>query len=487
MASKIVYKDFAVGADTDAAFSASDKTPFSNLNLGIGEQSGKYYTLEKNRWLLNGGYVNRGANQVAFWSEEMSGSNCSFATPITITALFDNQYSSVGVTLQFDTVTGEYCSEVDVKWYQGSTLKANGTFYPDKAVYFCDKQATSWNKIVITLKKTSLPNRYAKMEKIMFGIWREFSDDELRSAIVTNESNLISCELPDSTLEFELNSKTDVNFMFQLKQPIEVYNNDSLIGVYYIDSSRRMASRIYDISAKDAIGVLSEQQFSGGSYISGISAKTLVSNIVDGAFTVVYESGLSDATLYGVLLAQDKRSALQQVLFAWGVFAATDGGNTIKIGYPKTNSVTVSESRTFDGVSVEQQPIVTGVKVVAHTYASSTSGNVQIGNSRYTDTETVYTVTNPNVTANDKQNIKEVRDATLVSTHNGQTVAQRVYDYYSKRSVYNGSIILDGEMIGDKLTQPTMWETSVTGNVERMRIVLSGMTVANVMSVGAEA
>lgn len=487
MGARLIYKDVAIGADADAAFSAPDKKPFANLDLAAGYVSEPYYTLEQNHWLLNGEFYNRGEEEVAYWSDSMSDENCEFANPPVITIDFDNQYSTMGLSILFNSATGDYCNDVDISWYQGSTLKASGHFEPDSVSYFCSQEAIAWNKIVITLNKTSLPYRYAKIEQIVFGIIREFGLDELRSASVTNETNLISAELPDSTLDFELNNKEIIDFMFQLKQPIEARDGSSLLGVYYIESSNRKGVRNYTVSAKDAIGVLSEQNFDGGAYLSGISAKTLVSTIVGGLFDVEYGDGVVDTTLYGVLLSQDKRSALQQVLFAWGVYATTDGGYSIKIKTQSGTARTISETETYQGVSVSRSAIITQARVVAHTYTADSSGSVKIGNNSYKDTETVYTVNNPDVTVNDKQNVKEVKDATLVSTHNGQAVAQRVYDYYSRRETHSSKVLMNGEQLGDELIQPTPWETTITGNVEYMHITLSHIVAADIESLGVEA
>lgn len=67
---------------------------------------------------------------VAFWSTEMSGDDCSFENPPVITIDFDQQYSSVGLTLIFDSASGDYCDSVNYKWYQGDTQKANTVFPP---------------------------------------------------------------------------------------------------------------------------------------------------------------------------------------------------------------------------------------------------------------------------------------------------------------------------------------------------------------------
>lgn len=483
---KIVYKDVAVGADADAAYTAPGKTSFSTLNLSAGINSEPYITLEKNLWVLNGTKKALGSNSVAFWSTQLSDIDGEFSSPPVITITFDNLYSSQGITLNFDTATGDYCSDVDISWYQDAALKASGNFQPDSSVYFCEKQATAWNKIVITLNATSLPYRRAKLERVLFGVAREFTDEMLRSASAVNETNLISAELPDSQLNFVLDSQTAVDYLFQMKQPLEVYDGNNLIGVYYISTSSRKSTTLYNISARDAIGVLAEQTYNGSVHLSGVSAKTLVNTIVGGAFEVEYADGLADASLTGLLLKQDKRSALQQVLFAWGVACATDGGGKIKIFSPQSVSMEIGRDATYIGVSVTTEAIVTQVNVTAHTYTQSSTGTVEVNGQRYNDAKTVYTVDNPVVLATDKQNIKEVDGATLVSTANGQAVAQRVYDYYARRNRHSSKIRLNGERLGDCVEQPTPWETQEIGNIEYMKITLSHIVAADIQSLGVE-
>lgn len=485
--SKIVYTDVAVGADNDAAYSATDKTAFSTIDLSVGIGARKDVTLEHNRWVLDGAFGLLGAKSVSFWSSSLSDGNCEFANSPTITIEFDNQYSSKGITLNFDDATGEWCSDVDIVWYQGSTVRASKHFEPDDSMYFCEQQATAWNKIVITINKTSLPYRRARIDRIVFGVSRVFGDSNLRSATITNETSLISEELPNSTLEFTLDSQDVVDYLFQFKQPLEAYDsNNNLLGVYYIDASSRKSATIYDIKAQDAIGVLATQTYAGGAWLSGVSAKTLVNTVVDGAFEVVFDATAVDATLYGLLERQDKRSALKQILFAWGCAAATDGGNVIRIFKPNNVPTTINENETFIGVSVRTDAIVTQVNVTAHTYTTNSSGSIEVLGQKYSDVKTIYTVDNPDVTVSDKRNVKEVDGATLISTHNGQATAQRVYDYYARRNTHKSKILLNGEKLGDCLSQPTPWETQEIGNVEYMKITLSHIVAADIESLGVE-
>ena len=479
----ILYKDIAPGAAEDAEVAVQGADPISAPErLPAGVEPEPAITCERNQWLLNGRHKLINTQPTAFWSEELSGEACLFEAPPVITVSFDRQYSSVGLTIAFDRAAGSYCNDINVKWYQGEALKSDKDFVPDGPVYFVQNQVESYDKIVITLKKTNFPYRRAKLEQIIFGILRTFDMSEIRSASIVNEMNLIADELPVSTMRWTLDSGSDVDFMFQLKQPVEVRNDDSLIGVYYIDGYSRKAKTIYDIDCYDAVGVLDETPFAGGAYLSGKSAKALLLEIVGEDFAVEYAPDVSDALLTGVIMESSKRQALQQVLFAWGVCASTDGRESIYVFNLPETAETVPESRTYVGVTVDTAAIVTKVSVTAHTYAESENGAIEIGGVRYEDTAAVYSISN--VTATDKQNVVEITGGTLVSPAIGQTVAQRVYDYYLKRNTNKAKIVWAGEKLGDRLTISNAWSGTNTGHAARMEIKLSNTVAATCETIG---
>lgn len=475
---KVIYRDIAVGAAESSAITATQSTEESKPQLlAAGVDIGKVITLEHNRWLLDGTFgLTYEEITPAFWSTSLSKDDCTFDIEPEITISFSKQFSSMGVTLVFDTATGEYCSFVNLKWYQGETLKADLDFEPDSTEYFCSKRVESYDKIVLTLKKTSIPGRRAKLNHILFGITRVFERGELRDASLTNQMDEVSLELPASTFKWTLESKTDVDYLFQLRQPVEVQNDENTLGVYYIDSSDRKSARTYKISCKDALGVLDDTPFLGDAYISGVSAKSLL-NTLASPFTVEYADDVPDTSLVGILEAGTKRTAIQQVLFAWGVCMATDGGETLRVFNLPSTVTQIPQSRTMTGASVSTDSVVTKVEVIAHTYALDANGSIEINNQKYVDTTASYSVSNPNLIATDKENIKKVEHATLVSPTIGQAVAQRVYDYYAKRDTISAKIVYAGEKLGDCLSIYTPWGTLLTGNLNKMEIALSNTVV----------
>lgn len=479
----ILYKDIAPGAEDDANVSTNGAMPFCDAaRLPHGGSTAAITSGELNCWGLDGSFEPLNGQDIAFWSTAMSGADGVFETSPVITVTFSQQHSSLGVTLVADTSTGGHCNSVNIKWYQGATLKADVDFTPSSASYYCRQTVTSYDKVVITLHSTNLPYRYAKLEHIIFGVYRTFDMTDLRKASLVNQTNGISEELPISSMSWVLDSREDVDYMFQLKQPVEVRNDSSLIGVYYIDSFSRTAKSIYNIDCYDAFGVLDEIPFPGGVYTAK-SAMALLTEITGLYFSVDFD-GVTDMSLTGIIEPCTLRDAIQQVLFAWGVCGSTDGRESIRVFNLPTVSEEVSKDRTYAGTSVETSSIVTEVRVTAHVFAQDANGSVEIGGVKYSDTKTVYTVSNPDVTASDKQNVVEVAGATLVSPSIGQATAQRVYDYYLRRNICKSKILWAGERLGDRMTIHNTWDGTETGNLLKMEITLSNTVAGNFETLG---
>lgn len=480
---KIIYQDIAVGAAEDATVTASGATAASSVErvpFGLTTEEPIFATLEMNRWALDGNRETMGGASPVFWSEDISGADCSFSSPPTVQMSFADTYSSVGLTIQFGQ--GEWCSGLSVSWYNGAEKLAEMAYTPNTNSFFCEKLVAGYNKIVISLTKTAMPYRRARVNQVQFGLIREFDFGEIRSAVITGEMSLSGLELPESSLSWTLESRGSVDFMFQTRQAVQVEHDASMIGTYYITKANRSADRTYSIKCRDAFGVLGDVQYPGSAHLGGVSALALLTGIVDGAFEIVNDC--ADVTLTGVLKAMTKREAVQQVLFAWGVNAAVTGDGKIHIFQPPTAAQPIPEDRIYQGGKVETAAIVTAVKVTSHAFTLAENGSTEINGVRYNDARTVFTVDNPAVSATDKANVVTVENATLVSSSNVQAVANRLYDHCMKRDTYNGNIVWDGESLGDCLSLPNAWGGTHTGHLQRYVMTLSNTIKANCKSLG---
>lgn len=486
MSAKLIYKDIAVGADTDAAVTATgadSKSDVSKLPSGVVHPD--FATLELNKWGGSGSKKIYNGQAIALVSASMSGADCTFETPPSLTIEFDNNYTTLGISFCFATNSVDYASSITLTWYQGVTQLDQKTFYPDGPSFFCANTVTAFNKITVTINATNLPGRYARMEQILFGVIREFDVREIGSVEILQEVDLISAELSINTLDWKLQSKTGVDYIFQLKQPISVYNNSNLVGVFYIDDqAKRSSATAYEIPCCDAIGVLDGDDFSAAIY-SGKNAAELMTEIVNGAFELDIDASFESVTVTGYIPDCTRREALQQVAFAIGAVVDTSGADKIKV-YPAAVDIAaeIPASRVYVGGSAVQDAVVTAVVVTYHTYTagSGSSGDdvITVDGVSYIHTTGTVRVDNPDVTASDKANVKTVEDATLVNASNAADVAARVYAYYQRRNTVSSKIVVDGETPGDYVSIPTAWGTTMTGNVESMKLKLSNVTAADV-------
>lgn len=480
--SYIIYKDIAVGANDDATLTATGITSNSDATLLLdGAVEYPCISLELNRWIGDGSFsfIEDVENlPVAFESAELSGADGTFSHPPTLTAVLGNTYSSSGITL----VTGtELNTELNVKWYRDNVLKYEGNYLGPVAQHEVD----DYNKLVVTVTKT-LPYRRVRAYELVFGINHRIDKGELRSISVKNECDVKSESLPASTLDWQLDSESSPTFMFQALQPVYVYHEQTLIGVYYVKTHSRVAQTLYNVSCEDAIGVLDRSNFAGGVY-NNVSAASIARSIIGETFELDIQC--DDVMLTGIIKPSTRRDALQQVAFAWGVCLSTDGTEKIRVFKPKIGYKSIPASRTFYGVRLNMESAISSVTVVSHEYTPDENGPIEILGVKYSDTETPYTKENPKYDRNVLENAIEIKDATLISADNAADTLNRIFEYEMMRANMSAEFVWEGETLGDYITQYTPWNTMASGYIKSLKIKLSNTVVveSESLSMGGEA
>lgn len=476
MSVRIVYQDIAAGAEDNARVTAPGAADFAQPDLlPFGGSGAAIASLEPYSWLLDESREILDGQPIAYWSEAASGPDGRFEEPPELIIDFDGRYTSPGLFLTFDMAAGDYCTALAVEWYRGGNRIAQGRFFPTGTEAFCAKTVEAYDRLVLRFQATNRPYRHVKLRQILFGVSREFCREELRNVNVVQEVSIISSEVAVNTLDFTLDSRSSVEYMFQFKQPMYAYDGLKLIGVFYIKDSKHRADGLYDISCSDAIGILDDDPFPGGMY-RAYPAKTLLEEIIGGSFPLEMDASLTGATVTGYLPAGSRRDALQQVVFALCAMADTSGTEAIRVYRDREDTPRkYPANRIYTGGSVERSAIVTEVRVTAHSYDEAGGESTH-----------VTSISNPNVTASDKANVVEVREATLVNPANAFAVAQHLYQYYAKRDRQTVRIVMDGERPGDHVAIATPWGTVVDGYIVSMRITLSGIAAADCEIVGVD-
>ena len=485
MAVKLIYKDIALGADEDAEVTTTEAEYFSDVEkIPFGIEAPAVATCELNGWGLTRDYVMRNKQPFAFWSVERSGGDCYFANPPTITIDFTEQYSATGLTLRFAPESMDYCTQVLVEWYQDGAVKESGTFYPDSPTYVVENTVQAFDKIVFRFEKTSLPGKRVKVERILIGVIREFDAKELTGASFVHEVDLISNTVPVNVMDAAFRSNGNVEFVFQRKQPVEAYNNDALVGVYYIETGKRMGVRSYEIACQDIIGVLDVDDYAGGIWFEDTALTDILLEVFGKNIHFEIAEEFAESTLRGFIAPGTKRAALQQIAFALGAVADTSGTNAIRLYAPPTSGgETIPAARTYDGGSVEVSDKVTEVTVTAYVIFDERPGendeSVELNGVKYRYyTETKHAI-NPDVVSTDLQNKVKFTGAYLVNLSNAQRLADNILSYYMRREKYAFKHVLDGQNVGDHCEATLPWDGIATGNVTKMSISVTGITVSD--------
>lgn len=486
MALKLLYEDIAVGADDVATATATDKEAFSDLSrVPYGVEPPAIATVEPNGWGLTRDYEVRDDQPCAYWSNSISGADCVFTSPPTLTVDFSTQQTSTGLTFRFSPVSAEYCCKLSVVWYQDGAVKDSGTYYPDRVEYSVENTVEAFDKIVITFKETSLPRRRVKLEHVMIGVVREISEDEITGAKFVHEVDLISDVVPINVLDANFQIKRSIDLVFQRTQPVEAYNGDTLIGVYYIEDGDRYGVRSYGLSCVDAIGVLDMSDYSANIWIEDTPLTTILADVLDGMFEVEIDPAYADSTLRGYIPDCTRREALQYVAFALGAVVDTSGTKKIKLyPMPTGTGAAIPASKTYIGGKVKVAVPVTEVTVTAYVFFDERPGENQdsvvvngVEYRYYTDTKHAY---NPDTVGTNLPKKLKFDKSYLVNLSNAQTLADNIMDYYTRQETYSVKHVLDGQSVGDRVSAYLPWGADArNGNITKMTVTYSGIAASD--------
>ena len=202
-------------APGDAVITDDGHVYYSN-SADIGyfvEVADSYNTLEHNRFILDGAhafpptvgpYVYQG-----YVGDEVSAQDGYFAAPNKVTITFSTLFLDfIGLTFNFDTLFNEYPRELRLIAYHGVSEVYNQVKVPDKATNWVWEDAIpECNKIEIISERTGYGQRRFRLENVVFGILKVFTDVEIESATWRRDVDLINSRLPIHTFDFTLIDK----------------------------------------------------------------------------------------------------------------------------------------------------------------------------------------------------------------------------------------------------------------------------------------
>jgi hypothetical protein len=496
MSIRIDYGGVAIGAKEDFAAEITDKADF--VDLSELQQDGFNFPnfgnpCELYSVVLDGSVSafpsdTESAN-LGWWSEQISGEDGAFETPIVSTFEADELYTSSGITFTFDTYNSIYATEVNIKWYQGNTLLSDMDFYPDSPFYFCVNKVDFYNKLLITFKSINMPYNRLKLRAIEYGMRISFYGDELKDTKIIQEIDPLSTQISINTCDFILESKRNIDFSFQERQPINIYFNDKLRATSFVKAAKRKSKNTWSIQSEDYIGLMEDIPYQGGIYYNKNAVELLADIFETAKVPFDIDAKFDNVTVTGHIPYTNCRKALMQVAFA--IQAAVDTSNSDLVNIFELNqkvSQIIPLNRIMQGQSFKDETRVTAVEITAHTFVKNTdsievynSSNSGIGNEimvvfneplhdlsivngeitssganyavinafagctltgqKYNHIRTIKNKKNPLVLGTDTDNVISIGDARLVSNNNVDKILAKCYNYYANNSVINLNIV----------------------------------------------
>lgn len=504
---QIVYRDVPIGALENSTIQFNNKQSFVNENDLKNEvvEANKYGTLEEDYYLLDGTFNTfpDTPTQMEYISEEMSDENGIFNTPIVMTRTFTNRYSATGLSIKFDTNTGDYCTEFKVQWFRDGEEITSIICHPTGVEFMINHLAEAFNKMTITFYRTSKPYRYLRIHYLLDGLVRIFDDKELMNVELQEQISETAEQLPTNTFSFDLISQKELAYLFQNKQPMKAYHNDTFMGSFFINTAIQDSKSEFTINMMDYIGILDTEKTMGGIY-NNILVSDLLTQIL-GTIPFELDNVYSATVLSGYLPISSKRKALQQIAFSIGAIVDTSRSETIKI-VPMQNVISSSfnADRVFRGIRTEMESLVTEIKLTEHNYyeknvedtlfeerltgtikieltephrnytitngtiieshvnyviISGTGSLVTLTGKVYTDKTKALSIMNPMTTASTISKVIEYTECTLVTASNSEEVLNRLANICFSNKRISCKLILAGEKVGDVVNLVTDYGT----------------------------
>lgn len=211
------FKDNAKSVTGEAAISRKEQ-----LTNKVRSMNAKYATFEKDYLKLDGSFVlPPKTNEVeeaelGWWSNALCDNNGLFNPYQVIEFNFNNEHSSMGLTIYFDILNNEYASEFDINVYgaTGEVIKHETIINNTSSRYIYISKLLNYKNITITIKKWCRGYRRAKVVEVDFGIIKEYEDSNLIKMNILKELSTTSEILPSDELRFTVdNSNREFNVL----------------------------------------------------------------------------------------------------------------------------------------------------------------------------------------------------------------------------------------------------------------------------------
>ena len=196
-----------VGVEKGATATGTNETVFSNANGVLNDtlKSARHATNELNLWALDGSRSI--LPSIVPYGSSGYVSNTAATGSVTLSFPFVREAPTPGLTITWSNLYEEYPTVFSVTAKNGDTTVAETTVTNNKdrvsAVFLNTKD---YDSIVVTVHEWCLPNRRARIERIVIGHVLTLTKNDIISFKHEMTGDLLSGELPKNTIEFTLDN-----------------------------------------------------------------------------------------------------------------------------------------------------------------------------------------------------------------------------------------------------------------------------------------
>ena len=267
---RVVDVDAAAGAQVDK----EDGIYWSDAESALATEGAlhrSYATFEPGRWKMDGRLriapePGKPTLTEGFVSQEMSDSEGWFESPPELVLDFASPVNLPGLTLAFDQVAGEWCSQITLDtWKEGRQVESC-RLEPDAVVWVAQGPWQPFDRLRIRFERTCKPLRRARVSRIVFGLELVLGPEQLSKTIQLTQIDPVGRRLPTDTLKF-----TAINTNLITDSQVGRYDPDNPQGIWRYFEQRTPVHIRYGqtITGGDALGRY------GPAYLAECSRKQL--------------------------------------------------------------------------------------------------------------------------------------------------------------------------------------------------------------------
>lgn len=379
---KIVYGiiDHTIAED-GKSYAFSSKTIYSKGNDIFQRGSkNKLAYLEKNYLLLDGSYQfprNSETYDVGWESQNISGADGAISEYVEMD--FEDLHDCYGIILNIVGV-----SDFSVSFYNGTAEIASvseaGNTSED---YHKVIKALEWNKVIISVSKTSKPFQRARLSSAVLGISYEFDSDKLVSvdstkSVSIKNDNTYSSEADISFYNeglFDIKTIKDLPVRLQSKMNVSVYFDNVLFNEYIVDKTEvEDEGKVIDLTCYDKLYYLNDSTFSIGKvYPEGRPLYDWAMEVAsDGNVEISVDDSLKSIISKGYIGEVSHREALRLIAEAGNCNIKVESGSISIVPFATELGNDLGEDDILeDSLSIENEDKILGVRTNVYSFSKT--------------------------------------------------------------------------------------------------------------------